>query len=441
MRESRVRGTGRVHRAAGRLEVEVARLTRPLVGHEGGEHVVQDGTRQRSAVEVALREREVVPRLTSPRGRSHPVAAGGRVGGVGSRASELGEHRFEVGSGAGGALRRTDPDRRDHRVEQPIECGGVPLPSTREVHGRAVRARARVRGDVDHRDEVTPVLGRPRHPAEQDLLRDGPRPGQLERRHGGRRDGAQPEAGADAEVPAAAAAQRPEGIRFVPVVTPHHTSVGQHDLGSDQPVQGQPFAARPPAHPAAPDHAPHGHRPAQGAGQGASVRRQRGVGVHLQRARSDVGEIAVAAHRAEHGGVHDQTGRGRVPGVAVPAAAGSQNNAVPLREPRRGHDVGGVGRVDHGLRADVVELCEGQLARHRVVAVGRQDQVTVQRPPQRLPVPRRRPHGHRGGRERHGRDCGHPDTQHAASSQPRSRTIHRLPISVVGRSTRISDRR
>ncbi len=217
----------------------------------------------------------------------------------------------------------------EHRAEQ-VHLGG---------HEQARRQRVRRAGR-----EVLPGGDR--------RLRRLERPAQVQRRRRGSAHRAELQARHDAEAPAAGAPQRPEQVAVGDL---EHPPVGQHDLGAEELVAGQPVRAPEDPQAAAERQPgdPHG-RPAA-AGDRQAVRVERVVDVAEPRAGADRRHPVLDAHGAHRAHVDEQPLRRRAPAEAVPAAARRHGEPVAagVRE-RLGH-VGRAATARDRLRPHVLQ--------------------------------------------------------------------------------------
>ncbi|NCL74033.1 hypothetical protein AIIKEEIJ_01471 [Rhodococcus sp. YH1] len=210
---------------------------------------------------------------------------------------------------------------------------------------------------------------------------------------------AEGEGGDDAEVPAAAA-QRPEQVAVRVLVGRHERAVGEHHVGGEKVVYGQPEATGEIAD-AATEGQPAHTRGREEAGRGGHAEGDRGV-VDVAPGASAVDADGVVC-RIDRGTAHQgQVDDERVvphPEAAgvVPAAAHGQGEGVGAAEADAGNDVGGVPAacdrrgvfVDHAVVDGTRRVVAGVAGGDQVAAQGR-GQVVV-----------------RHGAGRPGRDGGH----------------------------------
>ncbi len=199
---------------------------------------------------------------------------------------------------------RNNSRRRAFRERRGAEQRGpYRLSRQREVDGDVVRSRRR------------PLL-----PGRDQIRQVDPSPVRLDTGGHRLRDGGEPQRRDHPELPTTRAAQRPEQVRLV--VGVHDTAVGEHDLGPDQAVAGQPVLASEQPDPTAEGEPRDAHgRPAPRR-QGPPVRVECGIdlaqpGSGADRRHAVVGDAdPVEAGQVEHDPVRRRPAR-----EAVPAAA------------------------------------------------------------------------------------------------------------------------
>ena len=215
----------------------------------------------------------------------------------------------------------------------------------------------RRRGDQQARRERVGRVRRPLLPRGDH--RRGVVPERLERGHLRRGHGRELERRDDADARPARPAQRPEQVRLLVLVAAHRAAVGEHDLGGDQRVRGQPVEAAEDPEPAAE------RQPGDADGRAAARRDRDAVGV--ERVVDVAQERAGADRRPPVGDGHgahrrhvDQHARGRgAPGEAVPAAAHRERQPSGARMGDRLGDLLRSGAREGHRRTDVLEAGEG----------------------------------------------------------------------------------
>ena len=250
----------------------------------------------------------------------------------------LGERSCRGSPPSGAARRGTTTSRSLSCAPATRASGATQLPQPRLARrgtGRSTRDGRRVAAGAERADREEPVgrVRRERLPGADDLGRLRPRPAREEVRDGRRRVRAQHEVRDDPEVAAAAAAAGPEEVavlrsrsqvRWRPsaVTIPSETMLSLVVPNAREASPTPPPSASPPM-------------PTVGARAGrdrAAVARERGLDVDQPRAGADRhGAVRVHRDAVEPPQVDDEAGGRRVAGVAVPARARGDPDAVAPR--------------------------------------------------------------------------------------------------------------